>query len=82
MKKNDSEKNYSPYVYKLAETIDYIGGKDALLFVEQWERVDADHLPGYIDLLYEGKEHLSEVLHTINLITFGQSSSETLLELE
>ena len=48
MKKNDSEKNYSPYVYKLAETIDYIGGKDALLFVEQWERVDADHLPEYI----------------------------------
>lgn len=74
------EKNYSPYVYKLAETLDYMDGKDALLFVEQMEQIDADHLPEFIDLLYDGKEHLSEVLHTMNLIASGQGSSMALLE--
>lgn len=74
------EKDYSPYVMKLAETLDYMNGKDALLFVEQMEQIDADHLPEFIDLLYDGKEHLSEVLHTMNLITSGYSSTASLLE--
>lgn len=67
----------SVYVQKMVETIDHIDSKTALPFIETLERIDADKLGCFIDMVYDGKEHLQEVLHAIEtcLDTPGSSNS-------
>ncbi len=54
---------YSPYVMKLVETIERMDSRSALRFIEQMEKMDTDELLEFIETMYEGKDHLPDVLN-------------------
>lgn len=70
----------SVYVQKLVETINYIDGKTALPFIEILERIDIEKLEPFIDIVYEGKDHLPEVLNAINAYENIPHSTDLFLE--
>lgn len=72
----------SVYVQKMVETIDYIDGKTALPFIEILERIDIEKLEPFIDMIYEEKDHLTEVLSAISAYEEPPDSSDPFLDSE